>query len=312
MTDNPFLPETVSTQTAAINKAIVDKLACLPDQWSFPPAVVRQRRKEGKGPFPLEPKSTLARVEIIDGPGGDLPLRVIAPGEVRGVYLHIHGGGWVVGSTEEQDGRLERIAKNCRLAVVSVDYRLAPEAPYPAAPDDCEAAALWLAGNAKKRFGSELLYIGGESAGAHLSVVTLVRLRDRHRLDVFRAANLTAGCYDLAMTPSVRSWGSEKLILNTRDITKFIENFVPPSSDLGDPDISPIHADLRGLPPALFTVGSRDPLLDDSLFMAARWRAAGNTGELEVYPGGAHVFIAFASELSDMCLQRIDEFLNAH
>src|SRR5690606_5171609 len=104
----------------------------------------------------------------------------------------------------------ERLVDHCGLAVVSVDYRLAPEAPYPAAPDDCEAAARWLAAEAKERFGTDRLFIGGESAGAHLSVVTMVRLRDRHRLTPFCGANLNAGCFDLALTPSARRFGSER------------------------------------------------------------------------------------------------------
>lgn len=306
-----FSPDAVSAETKAINAAIVERLSGLPDQWSFPPAQVRQRRKEGKGPFPLAPRSPRASIETIAGPGGALGLRVIAPDQPRGVYLHIHGGGWVLGGPEEQDPRLERLVDNLGLAVVSVDYRLAPESPYPAGPDDCEAAALWLVAHARERFGTQRLLIGGESAGAHLSVVTLLRLRDRHGLAPFSGANLTAGCYDLALTPSVRCWGSEKLILNTRDIEKFVEKFVPAGHALGDPDISPLHADLTGLPPALFSVGTRDPLRDDTLFMAPRWAAAGNRAELAVYPGGAHVFMAFAGALTEESLARIDAFLGA-
>lgn len=318
MTKSHFLPSalfddaSISAETRAINKAIVDKLTSLPDQWSFAPAIVRQRRKDGNGPFPMAPKSTRAIVESIAGISTDIGLRIIAPSSPRGVYLHIHGGGWVLGATDEQDPRLERIADNCNLAVVSVDYRLAPEHPYPAAADDCEAAALWLMREAARRFGCSALYIGGESAGAHLSVLTLLRLRDRHNATPFKAANLTAGCYDLGLTPSARNWGSEKLILNTRDIQKFVEHFVPEGHDARAPDISPLYANLQGLPPALFSVGTKDPLLDDSLFMAARWQAAGNQCDLAVFPGGAHVFVAFAGKLAAQSLAHMDAFLNSH
>ena len=96
-------------------------------------------------------------------------MRIIAPENPRGVYLHIHGGGWTWGTADEQDPWLDRLAERCGLAVVSVEYRLAPENPYPAAPDDCEAAALWLIREAESRFGTSRLFIGGESAGAHLS-----------------------------------------------------------------------------------------------------------------------------------------------
>ncbi len=193
---------------------------------------------------------------------------------------------------------------------MSVEYRLAPENPYPAAPDDCEAAALWALREAERRFGTGRLAIGGESAGAHLAVVTLLRLRDRHGLTPFRAANLFAGCYDLALTPSAAAYGEERLVLNTRDIRMFTDGFCGPSTDRRDPDVSPLHADLAGLPPALFAVGTRDPLLDDTLFMAARWAAAGNRAEAFIGPGGAHVFHRFDSALTDDVLARIDTFLD--
>ena len=315
MSQNPLDPglfrdDAVDAETREINAAIVERLADY-DQWSISPAEVRALRAEGRGPFPLAPRSDRAEWHEIDGPSGPLRLRIIAPESPRGVYLHIHGGGWVLGAADEQDPRLERLAENCGLAVVSVDYRLAPENPYPAAPDDCEAAALWLIDCAAERFGTDRLFIGGESAGAHLSVVVLLRLRERHGIRPFSGANLTAGCYDLSLTPSVRRWGSEKLILNTRDITNFVRSFVGEDGPVEDPDISPIHADLGDLPPALFTIGTRDPLLDDSLFMAGRWSAAGNQCHLAVYPGGAHVFVAFGGVLAEQALTRIDRFFDS-
>lgn len=303
-----FADAAISEETRAINDAIAKKLAEAPDPWSFTPAEMRERRRKGLWVFPVAPLSPRAQTIEIDGPHGAIPLRIIAPTEPRGVYLHIHGGGWVYGGADEQDPRLERIADRCGLAVVSVDYRLAPEHPYPQGPDDCEAAALWLTREATARFGTDRLMIGGESAGAHLSVVTLTRLRDRHGLRPFVAANLIAGCYDLRLTPSAANWGPERLVLGTVDLRTYVGHFAGGHA-LTDPDVSPVFADLSGLPRALFTVGTRDPLLDDTLFMASRWAVAGNEAELGVYPGGAHVFIAFAGALAEDCLVRIDAFL---
>jgi acetyl esterase/lipase len=303
-----FDPATIEPETAALNAEIAAKLSALPDPWSFPVAAIRERRRQGMGPFPPMPKSQRAEVIAIDGPAGPLPLRIIAPPQPRGVYLHIHGGGWTWGSADEQDPWLERLADNCGLACVSVEYRLAPENPYPAAPDDCEAAALWLVREGHRRFNSGRLFIGGESAGAHLAAVTLLRLRDRHGLNPFRGANLSAGCYDLALSPSAANWGPERLILNTRDIAMFADNFCGPETNRRLPDVSPIHARLDGLPPALFSIGTRDPLLDDTLFMAARWLAANNRTELAVWPGGCHVFPRFDIPLSERALARIDRF----
>jgi acetyl esterase/lipase len=241
--------------------------------------------------------------------GNTIPLRIVAPDTPRGVYLHIHGGGWVLGGADMQDPKLERIADNTGLAVVSVEYRLAPEHPYPAGPDDCEAAALWLARNAKTEFGADLSAIGGESAGGHLSAVTLLRMRDRHGFTGFRAANLVYGAYDLSMTPSQRLFGHERLMLRSSDIVQFINAFLPAVPDRRDPDISPLYARLHGMPPALFTVGTADALLDDTLFMHARWLAAGNAAELAIYPGGAHGFTLFPNALAEQAAARIDAFL---
>jgi len=304
-----FDPDAIDAETRAFNADLVTKLSALPDQWNFPPQVIRDRRAQGLGPFPLPPKSPRAETITIAGPGGPLPLRIIAPARPRGVFLHIHGGGWTFNTADMQDDRLERLAEVCGLACVSVEYRLAPENPYPAPADDCETAALWLVREAKARFGTEWLAIGGESAGAHLAVTALLRLRDRHGLRPFRAASLMAGCYDLGMTPSVRRWGDEKLVLHTRDIFMFVQNYLRLGGDVRDPDISPLYADLTGLPPALFTVGTRDPLVDDTLFMASRWQAARNRTELAVWPGGAHVFISFQTALAEKALARIDAFL---
>jgi acetyl esterase/lipase len=307
---NLLRPEAVSDEIRAQNEEIVRKLSALPDSWLYPTALVRERRRQGLGPFPDMPRSPRAETLTIEGRAGPIPLRVIAPETPRGVYCHIHGGGWSIGTADEQDPWLERIAESCGLACVSVEYRLAPEHPYPAGPDDCEDAALWLVRESRARFGTDRLFIGGESAGAHLSLVTLLRLRDRHGLTPFLGANLFAGCYDLTMTPSARQFGSERLILTTRDVRLFCDHFCGPGVDRRDPDVSPLYADLRGLPQALLSVGTRDALLDDTLFLAARWAAAGNRAEVALWPGGAHVSHRFESRLAEQAIERIDAFLN--
>jgi acetyl esterase/lipase len=235
---------------------------------------------------------------VIDGPAGPLRLRTFAAENPTGVMLHIHGGAWMAGTPEAIDQLNEIIAATCNIAVVSVDYRLAPEQPYPAGPDDCEAAACWLAEHARDEFGSDQLLIGGESAGAHLAAVTLLRMKNKHAaIDRFVGANLVFGAYDLSRTPSQRGVG---VVAGTDilDGTGFpLDLFLPgrTGEQRRDPDISPLYADLSGLPPAIFSVGTNDHLLDDTLFMAARWEAAGNRAELFVYPDTPHGCIALPS-----------------
>ena len=303
-----FRPEAISPETAAFNAQLEAMFATLPPAYTQEPQKIREGREAGKGIFGPIVRSPMARDRSIEGPGGPLPLRVFVPDTIRGVYLHIHGGGHVLGRAHHSDERNEAIAHNCKVAVVSVDYRLAPEHPYPAGPDDCESAALWLVEHAKADFGSDRIMIGGESAGAHLAAVTLVRLRDRHSFTGFAAANMVFGVFDLSGTPSVRRWGDRELVLSAKTMQWFSDHFVP-SDKRREPDVSPLYAGLAGMPPALFTIGTLDPLLDDSLFMHARWLAAGNDSELAVYPGGVHGFTSFDYPLARQANARINAFL---
>ena len=214
------------------------------------------------------------------------------------MLFHIHGGAWMAGSAEMMDPLHEIIVDACNVAVVSASYRLAPEHPYPAGPDDCEAAACWLLDHAADEFGSDRLLIAGESAGAHLAAVTLLRMRDKHQaIERFLGANLMFGAYDLSRTPSQRGVG----IAPGADILDGsgfpLDLFLPGMSveERRDPDVSPLYADLHGLPPAIFSVGTNDHLLDDTLFIAQRWEVAGNRTELLVYPEAPHGCVALPS-----------------
>ena len=116
----------------------------------------------------------------IPGPAGDMRLRVAAPeGRPTAVYLDIHGGGFCMGWPEMHDPANARLAQATGMTVVSLDYRLAPEHPFPAGPDDCRAAADWLLANAEAEFGSGRLIIGGDSAGGNLTMHVALHLRDR-------------------------------------------------------------------------------------------------------------------------------------
>jgi acetyl esterase/lipase len=308
-----FADAVIDAETARLNAQLIEMLTGQPEWWVVGAAAARAARRRGDGPFPAPVFSNRARGLIVSGKdGNDIPLRVIEPAQrPRGVYLHLHGGGWVLGGADMQDPMLERIADNTGQAVVSVEYRLAPEHPYPAGPDDCEAAAAWLVDNARREFGTDVLTIGGESAGGHLTAVTVLRMRDHHGYSGFRGANIVYGAFDLALTPSQRLFGDTRLVLRTIDMQQFYNAFLPSITERREPDISPLYADLKNLCPALFTVGTKDALLDDTLFMHARWVAAGNPAELAIYPGGAHGFTLFACALAQKAAARMDAFLNS-
>jgi acetyl esterase/lipase len=300
-------------ETLAFSEGLRALSETLPPIETLPPEVVRLAQYEPGGLFPPPVFVDAARWVDVPSRGGGLRARVFEPeGEPAGIYVHIHGGGWTIGAADQHDVPLQQLALEAQLVVASIDYRLAPEHPYPAALDDCEDAALWLLDGGALELGAPAaLAIGGESAGAHLSATTLLRLRDLHGIrDAFRAANLVYGAFDLSGTPS-RRLIADTLILTDSNMNWFTENFLPglDAEQLRDPSISPLYADLAGLPPALFTIGTADPLLDDSLFMAARWQAAGNDAELRVYDEGIHAFNAFPIGIADAANAAQAEFI---
>ncbi|MBI3784715.1 MAG: alpha/beta hydrolase [Deltaproteobacteria bacterium] len=298
--------EELLNESRDLNAKIEQVLGAIPPMYTVDPQVQRAQRIDGTGVLPKPVYMDECRNRTIHGPAGDINLRVFVPEKIDGVYLHIHGGGWVLGAADQQDQLLQMLGLTANLAAVSVEYRLAPEHPYPAGPDDCEAAACWLVENAKREFGADRLLIGGESAGAHLSALTLLRMRDRHgAAKHFSGANLVFGAYDLGMTPSQRNWGVRNLVLSTPIMQWFYDQFTPGWSveQRRDPQVSPLWADLHGMPPALFTVGALDPLLDDNLFMAARWQAAGNHAELQIFPESIHGFHAFPTGIAQLMIQ---------
>jgi acetyl esterase/lipase len=248
------------------------------------------------------PDAPPAEELIAEVDGRQVPVRVTNPqsGSPRGAYLEIHGGGFYMSSAARSDYRNRRLADAAGVAVVSVDYRLAPEHPWPAAPDDCETAALWLLEQAEPRFGTSRLAIGGGSAGANLAMTTLLRLREKDLLDPFVGAVLTFGAFDLScQTPGARRFADEY----------YLEAYVGHVEDRTNPDISPLFADLHDLPPALLTVGALDAVIEDTLLMAMRLSAAGGEVDLRVYPESPHGFTGFPIAMAQAACEDIEGWL---
>ncbi|CCH87317.1 Alpha/beta hydrolase [Modestobacter italicus] len=249
-----------------------------------------------QGPPPPTPGTTVE--QLVGGPR----LRISLPTgtEACGVYLDVPGGGFSLGPSAAGDTRNAALAESLGIAVVGVEHRLAPEDPWPAAPDDCEAAALWLVEQAAVRFGTTRLAIGGSSAGATLAVTTLLRLRDRGLAGSFAGAVLQFGTYDLSgTTPAGRLIADEW----------FLQAYVGHLADRTLPDVSPVFGDLRGLPPALLVVGARDVLLEDNLVMAARLSAAGVPVDVRVYPESPHGFTGHPTGMARAALAGRDAWL---
>lgn len=270
----------------AINAMIEAAMNAQEPTWKLTPWQARERHDAQGG----APRQRLSRGEnrVVTTATGSHPVRIFVPSTVRSVCLYIHGGAWMMGGIDFADDLLAARADRADSVVISLSYRLAPEHPWPAALDDCVAAAQWLIDYADRRFSTSRLLISGDSAGAHLAVSTLLSLRDNFALTPFCGADLRYGMYDLRLTPSARLYKGPALDAPT--LRWVLDHAFGPAAARDSPQVSPLLADLTGMPPALFTVGTRDSLLDDTLFMWARWRAAGSPAELSLHPGGMHAF----------------------
>ncbi|WP_040406220.1 alpha/beta hydrolase [Amycolatopsis nigrescens] len=232
----------------------------------------------------------------ISGPGGDLRLRVYQP-EGTGPFpalVWFHGGGWVIGSLDENEVTCRAICHQAGAVVVSVDYRLAPEHPFPAAIEDAYAALCWVAGDgAEIAVDPARIAVGGESAGGNLATVATMMARDRHgpaAVLQLLASPVTAPPSD--DRPSYRDFG-EGYFLSKASMDWFFEQYPRDPEDLRNPYLAPLSADdLAGLPPALVLTAEYDPLRDEGEQYAHRLLAAGVPCELVRYPGQIHGFFA--------------------
>lgn len=298
--DKVFLPSTVDPATRRVNALLeatrldmnemgldgIRKLFSGPPQW---PADIAAAGTSGLRLLPMPPQVAVGK-KIIPGPCAE-GIRIIVlqpPGRARGTYFYVHGGGWIAQKPEDYLGFLWRICREAEVAVVATSYRLAPEHPFPAGPDDVLAAASWLFQSGQTEFKAPFV-IGGDSAGGHLAALTLQRLRDERGLVPFVGADLIFGVYDLNLTPSARLKGAVAP-LTTAMVQQCVDWACLKVSDRLSPKVSPLYGSIDGLPPALFTIGTADPLLDDTLFMHERWRSAGRPSILQIYPGGVHGF----------------------
>jgi acetyl esterase/lipase len=205
------------------------------------------------------------------------------------VLLDLPGGGFFLGLAARGDARNAHLADTLGVTVVSVDYRLAPEDPWPAAPDDCETAARWVLEHGEDLFGTSRFLMAGASAGSNLALTTLQRLPERGYAVRIAGVVLQFGAYDLSgQTPGGRLYADEY----------FIQAYAGHITDRTNPDISPLFADFGGMPPALVIVGALDILLEDSLAMAARLSAAGGDVDLRVFPESPHGFTSHPTSMA--------------
>lgn len=299
-----FQGSATPSATAAFNEHLMDNTAKGP-KW-FEVGAQKFQEMIHAGETSLPKPVFLEEAKAIQIPSRDtgrmIPCRVVKPsaGVIKGVYMHLHLGGWMLSNETSQDVMLQRIANSTGLVCVTVGYRLALENPFPAGPEDCVDAGEYLIEHSKATFGADLAFIGGESAGGHLSILTAINLCRSPKYSSFKLKGLLLhfGVYDLSGLPQYYNFSpSRPLLIDLETIQPQVAAFCPGMStaQLKDCAISPVYAKLTGLdlPPALFTCGTQDMLLDDTIFMSVKWMMAGAEAVTRIYTGASHAYLGF-------------------
>ncbi|KAB8145114.1 alpha/beta hydrolase [Chloroflexia bacterium SDU3-3] len=243
-------------------------------------------------PIPL-PEGT--HVQPVDA--GGIPAEWVVPPHhsAESVLLYLHGGGYILGSPRSHRDLVARLSLAAGVRSLLIDYRLAPEHPFPAAVEDALAAYRWLLGAGVR---PEQIVVGGDSAGGGLSLALLLALR-QEGLPMPAGAALISPWTDLpGELPSRAAKGDADPIF-TSEALEGLGKAYPGATDPRHPQISPIHADLRGLPALAIQVGEDELLLDDSLVLAEHARAADLAVELSVWPDMWHVFQIYAAAVPE-------------
>jgi monoterpene epsilon-lactone hydrolase len=236
---------------------------------------------------------------------------IIAPNAAPDrVVLYLHGGGYVMGSINTHRAMIARIARASQAKALALNYSLAPEKPFPAAVNDSTAAYKWLLARGYK---ADKIVISGDSAGGGLAISTLLALRDSK-------VPLPAGA--AAISPWTDLTGSGASVVSRAAVDPMVANQglllmakqYAGANGAQDPLISPVFADMKGLPPLLIQVGDAEVLLDDATRVAERAKAAGVDVTIEVWPEMVHVWHVFAKILPEgqQAIDRIGEFVIAH
>lgn len=263
---------------------------------------------------PADPLSVgMVRQYGIPGPGGAFDVRIYTPeGQPPfPILMFFHGGGFVIGSLDTHDTLCRVLCRRARCSVVSVDYRLAPEHPFPAALEDCRAATHWVAEHPGVVLGDlDRLAVGGDSAGGNLAAALALSCRDRagpglcHQLLIYPAVNNHHVHRDLDSYEE----NAEGFMLSIDDLMWFSEKYLPDDTDLFNPLASPLEArDLSGLPPATVVTAGFDPLRDEGVAYARRLEEEGVPVDHRNFDDVTH---GFAMMLDEPRLDRAHECLD--
>ncbi len=280
-------------------QTIVDAVAANPEGSPFTanePAAARARYVASNAVYaPDTPSLAQIRDFAITGPAGNIPVRLYIPwvldDKALPIMVFVHGGGWVFGDLESHDHVCRALAHEAGCLLLAVDYRLAPEDPFPAGLEDCMAVLAWVSGNAASLGAdSEKLAIGGDSAGGNLSAVMAQEAQKNGGPNIAFQLLLYPATDFLADNNSLRD-NAEGYLLTKEAIARFADLYIGDHQNRRDPRISPVYGDLAGLPPAHVITAEFDPLRDEGAAYAEAMKSAGVDVTCAMYPGMVHGFM---------------------
>jgi acetyl esterase len=293
-------------------KAILDQAAGAGGKafHDMAPAEARQAIDTMFAAFRGQPKE-VGKIEDrkIPGPGGQIPVRVYTPRGTGpfGVLVFFHGGGWVIGNIETHDVLCRDLTDGAGCVTVSVDYRLAPEHKFPAAPDDCYAATKWVAENARAlNIDANRIAVGGDSAGGNLAAVVSQMARDKSGPKIACQLLIYPATDCANETASQREFSKDGYILSRADMDWFYNHYLA-AKDKTNPYACPgLAKNLSGLPAAFVLTAEIDPLRDEGEAYGEALRKAGVKVKTKRYNGVCHGFVSMASAL-DLGKQAVAE-----
>jgi acetyl esterase len=272
----------------------------LPPIDKISPADARRQYREVRATLrPPAPELPEVRDLKADGKGGPIALRLYRPADgVLPAFVFFHGGGWVVGDLDTHDVVCRQIARDARVAVVAVDYRLAPEHPFPAASDDAWSATTWIAAHAEDLgIDAARIAVGGDSAGAGLAAVVALMARDSWKLRLALQV-LVYPVVDLRAESVSYSKYAEGYLLTRAAMRWFIAQYAPTPQAVNDWHASPLLAPwVHGVAPALIITAELDPLIDEGDAYARRLRGARVPVDYQVVPGMVHGFLTMGGKV---------------
>lgn len=278
------------------------KVARQPEMHRGGPKLARLHMdRSAKVAEPREGHALSVRDSRIPGPAGDVRVRIYTPpsnGSPRPILVYLHGGGFVVGSLSSHDGVCRALASRTEMVVVSVDYRLAPEHPFPHGLEDAVAVTRWVIEHAASFMGDpKRVAVGGDSAGGNLATGVALTCKDDPTPPAFQFLIYPATDASRSL-PSHRQF-REGFFLTEASIAWFLDAYLPNVPDREHPRASPLFADdLEGAPPGLLITAGFDPLRDEGRAYAKRLQEAGVRMELREYEGAIHGFVSMAGVLS--------------